>query len=311
MNKNIDYIPLDNIEQNASTEDEILEIQESNDQELLIPKNNVAQIDVEESNENDEENENPIGVVVENNNNIEASTSETIRNPFLPSSSTNNSTSETISGKLKKSILSEFRFFKKKPKSSKPFVINSHDGVFSNLNEKPEIRSDALPTYTEVTGEAEFDPFYGYEVTYCRIGEFYGEMLINSIPAGTWAGMVLSAFFSFIFDFIGFIMTFFLSTSHGTRKGALIGVALTIFRYGLLIITDSDNPMDGSPADEEFEYNGINGIVDQWWYGKWVGFAMMGLSIFIIYYSISRFKRILKVKEFADNHPDRVPEINL
>jgi len=307
MNKdtNTDYIPLENIEPTTSTEDEILEVHEENDQELLIPKNNVAQIEVE--NVSDDENDNAIGVVVENNN-AEASTSETIRNPFLPSSS--NSTPDTLPGKLKKSFLSEFGFFRKKPKANKPYVIQSHDGVFSNLNEKPEIRSDALPTYTQVTGEAEYDPFQGYEVTYCRIGEFYGEMLIDSIPAGTWAGLVLSAFFSFIFDFIGFIMTFFLSTSHGTRKGALVGLALTMIRYGLLIITDTD-PVDGSPADEEFEYNGMNGIMDQWWFGKWVGFAMIGISIFIIYDSIRRFKKVLKVKEYADSHPDRVPEISL
>jgi len=307
MNKDIntDYIPLENIDPTTSADDEILELPEENDEELLIPKNNVAQIEVE--NESDEENDNAIGVVVENN--AEASTSETVTNPFLPS--TSNSTPETFQDKLKKSFLSEFRFFRKKPKANKPYVIQSHDGVFSNLNEKPEIRSDALPTYTQVTGEAEYDPFCGYEVTYCRIGEFYGEMLINSIPAGTWAGLIISAFFSFIFDFIGFIMTFFLSTSHGTRKGALIGLALTMIRYGLIIITDSEDPADGSPADEEFEYNGMNGLFEQWWFGKWVGFVMMAFAVFIIYHSITRFKTILKVKEYADNHPERVPEISL
>lgn len=295
---------MENIDPTTSAEDEILEVHEDNDEELLIPKNEVAQIEVE--NVSDDEN---IGVVVENNN-AEASTSETIRNPFLPSSS-NNSTPETLPGKLKKSFLSEFGFFRKKPKANKGYVIQSHDGVFSNLNEKPEIRSDALPTYTQVTGEAEYDPFCGYEVTYCRIGEYYGEMLIDSIPAGTWAGLVLSAFFSFIFDFIGFIMTFFLSTSHGTRKGALIGLACTILRYGLLIITDNDDPSEGTPADDEFEYNGMNALFEQWWFGKWVGFVMVGLSLVIIYDSIRRFKRILKVKEYADQHPERVPEISL
>ncbi|OUM60531.1 hypothetical protein PIROE2DRAFT_21071 [Piromyces sp. E2] len=303
MNKdtNTDYIPLQNIDPTTTAEDEILEVHEENDEELLIPKNDVAQIEVQ--NASDDEND-AVGVVI-NSNNAEASTSETIQNPFLPS--TSNSTPESLPGKLKKSFLSEFGFFRKKPKSNKPYVIHSHDGVFSNLNEKPEIRSDALPTYTQVTGEAEFDPFYGYEVTYCRIGEFYGEMLIDGIPAGTWLGLILSAFFSMIFDFIGFIMTFFLSTSHGTRKGAIIGLAVTLIRYGIVIITGDIDASD----DEEYEYNGLNGIFEQPWFGKWVGFVMVGISVFIIYHSITRFKRILKVKEFADSHPDRVPEISI
>jgi len=310
MSRNPDpeYLPLENIESNLN--DDIIEVLEENDQEPLVPKsNNTAQLEIEEA---EDENDNIIGVVVnEDNANASSSTSENIQNPFLPSTSNPSAAPQnnTLKSKLKNSFLSEFRFFRKTPKPKKPYIVQSHDGVFSNLNEKPEIRSDALPTYSQVTGEAEFDPFYGYEVAYCHIGEFYGEMLINNIPAGTWAGLVLSAFFSSIFDFIGFIMTFFLSTSHGTRKGALIGLAITLIRYGVIIM--SGNVSLDSPTDDELEYNGINGLADYWWFGKWVGLVMIAIAIFIIYHSISRFKRILKVKDYAEKHPDRVPEFNI
>lgn len=291
-------------------DDEIIEVTEENDQELLIPKNNdVAQIEVEETDEN---NNNDIGVVIENSDNNTTTNevnnvSETIRNPFLPSSSSSTSTPNSFQNKLKRSFLSEFRFFRKTPK--KP-VIHSTDGVFSNLNEKPEIRSDALPSYTQVTGEPEFDPFYGYEVAYCHIGEFYGEMLFDSIPAGSWGGLALSAFFSFIFDFIGFIMTFFLSTSHGTRKGALIGLGLTLIRYGIYVLTDIEDTA-GDVTNDELEAIGYNGLVDQWWFGKWVGIVMIAVAVFLIYHSITRFRRVLKAKDYADKHPERVPEINI
>jgi len=279
---------------------------EENDEELLIPKNDVAQIEIEED---DDDHGHVLGETVNSGN--AASTSATsseepLQNPFVTTSS-ENTNSNSFGSKLKKSFLSEFRFFRKKPKVKKPYVIQSHDGVFSNLNEKPEVRSDALPTYTQVTGEAEYDPFHGYDVTYCRIGDFYGEMLIDNIPAGTWAGLLLSAFFSCIFDFIGFIMTFFLSTSHGTRKGALIGLSITLARYGLMIITGDDF----GATEDELEENGVAGLYDVWWFGSWVGFVMIGLSIFIVYQSISRFRRILKVKAYAEAHPERVPEINL
>ncbi|KAG4093414.1 hypothetical protein H8356DRAFT_1277730 [Neocallimastix lanati (nom. inval.)] len=312
--KNTDYIPLENFDPTTSS-DEIIEVQEENDQDLLIPKNNnVAQIEVDESDEdnivvnttvnnNDSNDNNNNGDNVSSNNE-----SESVRNPFLPStSSSSTSTPNSIQNKLKKSFLSEFRFFRKTPK--KP-VIHSVDGVFSNLNEKPEVRSDALPTYTQVTGEPELDPFYGYEVAYCHIGEFYGEMLFNSIPAGTWGGLIISALFSFIFDFIGFIMTFFLSTSHGTRKGSLIGLGLTLIRYGFYILIGIEDTA-GDTTTDELESIGYNGLIDQWWFGKWVGFVMIGIAAFIIYHSITRFIRVLKAKEYADKHPERVPEINL
>jgi len=314
--KNTDYIPLDNIEPSSTSnlDDEIIEVTEENDQELLIPKNNtVAQIEVEETDE-DNNKINDIGVVVETNddnstnNNSNNNVSEIIRNPFLPSSSSSSSSvPNSFQNKLKRSFLSEFRFFRKTPK--KP-VIHSTDGVFSNLNEKPEIRSDALPSYTQVTGEPEFDPFYGYEVAYCHIGEFYGEMLFDSIPAGSWGGLILSAFFSFIFDFIGFIMTFFLSTSHGTRKGALIGLGFTLIRYGIYVLTGIEDTA-GDVTNEELDAIGYNGLVDQWWFGKWVGVAMIAIALLLIYHSITRFIRVLKAKDYADKHPERVPEINI
>jgi len=312
MNKdsNTDYIPLNNIDP-TTTEDEIIEVHEENDQELLIPKNNVAQIEVEE----EEDNSSKIDVVVNNNanndnntNNNSSNDSETTQNPFLPSTSTaSTSAPNSIPKKIKKSFLSEFGFFRKAPKKTP--VIHSIDGVFSNLNEKPEIRSDALPTYTQVTGESELDPLYGHEVAYCHFGDYYGELLIDSIPAGTWSGLLLSAFFSCIFDLIGFIMTFFLSTSHGTRKGALVGLSLTFIKYGYYIVSGKGLE-DGTPTDDELEYNGIKGLYEEWWFGEWVGYVMIILASYLAYHSISRFRRILKVKEYADKHPDQIPEIS-
>jgi len=305
-NTNTDYIPLDNIDP-AGAEDEIIEVPEENDQELLIPKNNVAQIEVEEE---EEDNSSKIDVVVNDNtnNNTNSNEGESTQNPFLPSTSTaSTSAPNTLQKKIKKSFLSEFGFFRKTPK--KTTVIRPIDGVFSNLNEKPEVRSDALPTYTQVTGESDQDPLYGHEVAYCHFGDYYGELLIDSIPAGTWSGLILSAFFSSIFDLIGFIMTFFLSTSHGTRKGALVGLSLTFIKYGYYIVT-GEGLEDGTPTDDELEYNGIKGLYEEWWFGEWVGYVMIILAGYLAYHSISRFRRILKVKDYADKHPDQIPEIS-
>jgi len=303
---NTNYIPLDDIDSTIG-EEEIIEIPEKNDEELLIPKNTIPQIDVEE---NEEENSSQIDVLVDNNSN--SNENEAIQNPFIPSTSTASisaeaSNSNSVQKKIKNSFLSEFKFFRKSPK--KTFAIHSIDGVFSNLNEKPEVRSDALPTYTQISGESDFDPLYGHEVAYCHFGDYYGELLIDSIPAGTWSGLILSAFFSSIFDLIGFIMTFFLSTSHGTRKGALVGLSLTFIKYGYYIVT-GEGLEDGTPTDDELEYNGIKGLYEEWWFGEWVGYVMIILAGYLAYHSISRFRRILKVKDYADKHPDQIPEIS-
>jgi hypothetical protein len=52
------------------------------------------------------------------------------------------------------------------------------------------------------------------------------------------------------FDFIGFVLTFFLATSHSAREGARAGLGLTLIRYGTYV-HDHGNDPDGMKSWEE------------------------------------------------------------
>jgi len=300
-NTNTDYIPLDNIDP-AGAEDEIIEVPEENDQELLIPKNNVAQIEVEEE---EEDNSSKIDVVVNDNtnNNTNSNEGESTQNPFLPSTSTaSTSAPNTLQKKIKKSFLSEFGFFRKTPK--KTTVIRPIDGVFSNLNEKPEVRSDALPTYTQVTGESDQDPLYGHEVVFCRYSDICMELLIDNLTPGSWPGFMVSIFIVMSLDLLGFLMTLFFSSSHGSKKGAFAGLSMLFLKYGYFVM----------PVNVNENYEGassMNEEINELYSSERVGYTLIILAVLLLFYSISKFKKILKIQEYAYKYPDQIREIQI
>ncbi|ORX86251.1 hypothetical protein BCR32DRAFT_290110 [Anaeromyces robustus] len=112
--------------------------------------------------------------------------------------------------------------------------INTHDGVFSNLNQKPEIRSTRLPTYYEVTGNYANeldDP--SIEVSIGQDIDNFGELLINDLQVGSWYSFWGTVIVSSIFEFIGFIFTFFLTSSHSAKDGSVFGLGIILFKYAI------------------------------------------------------------------------------
>jgi len=298
---NTNYIPLDDIDSTIG-EEEIIEIPEKNDEELLIPKNTIPQIDVEE---NEEENSSQIDVLVDNNSN--SNENEAIQNPFIPSTSTASisaeaSNSNSVQKKIKNSFLSEFKFFRKSPK--KTFAIHSIDGVFSNLNEKPEVRSDALPTYTQISGESDFDPLYGHEVVFCRYSDICMELLIDNLTPGSWPGFMVSIFIVMSLDLLGFLMTLFFSSSHGSKKGAFAGLSMLFLKYGYFVM----------PVNVNENYEGassMNEEINELYSSERVGYTLIILAVLLLFYSISKFKKILKIQEYAYKYPDQIREIQI
>jgi hypothetical protein len=82
------------------------------------------------------------------------------------------------------------------------------DGVFANMSAKPE----APPSY-----DNDDSPPPGYfEETIYTVSE-EGHILIDGFPVGEPFSLIVNAFVSTCFDFIGFLMTMLLSNSHAAR----------------------------------------------------------------------------------------------
>lgn len=57
-------------------------------------------------------------------------------------------------------------------------------------------------------------------------------MIIDDLPAGSVLIFAFNLFTSFFFQFLGFVITYFLSTTHAARYGSRAGLGLTFIQYG-------------------------------------------------------------------------------
>ncbi|KAJ3041874.1 hypothetical protein HDV00_008578 [Rhizophlyctis rosea] len=125
-----------------------------------------------------------------------------------------------------------------------PFPTRGNDGVFANLSAKPEgnpssgkaFQEIEPPSYSDVVTDSSPPPFYETTVFAATTGED-GEVLIDGLPVGNYFAFFVNMFISMSFDFIGFLLTSLMSTSHAARCGSRSGLGFTLIRYGLYIQT--------------------------------------------------------------------------
>lgn len=111
-------------------------------------------------------------------------------------------------------------------------VLDTNDGVFSNLSAKPSVNNsnpitDHLPSYDE----ASHDPSPPYWET--SVMSEFDEIYIDGIPVGNVLNFLWSLMVSVLFQFIGFVITYLLHTSHAAKNGAQFGLGVTILNMAL------------------------------------------------------------------------------
>jgi hypothetical protein len=57
-------------------------------------------------------------------------------------------------------------------------------------------------------------------------------MIVDDLPTGSVLIFAFNLFTSFFFQFFGFVITYFLSTTHAARYGSRAGLGLTFIQYG-------------------------------------------------------------------------------
>ncbi|ODV90017.1 hypothetical protein CANCADRAFT_16786, partial [Tortispora caseinolytica NRRL Y-17796] len=130
------------------------------------------------------------------------------------------------------------------------------DGVFANIPAKPEgsdrlQRDEELPPYEQAAADAA--PPY-WETTVLSSG-IYNEILVDGMPVGTALSFIWNFAVSYSFEFVGFLFTYALHTSHSSKNGSWAGFGLCILQYGISIRTmpqSSDphsDPSVSNPSD--------------------------------------------------------------
>ncbi|PSR79016.1 hypothetical protein PHLCEN_2v7203 [Hermanssonia centrifuga] len=222
-------------------------------------------------------------------------------------------------------------------------VVSSHaigggmnnDGVFANVMAKPsravevqdangdiymvpeEVQGQAPPSYNEAQADAV--PQYWENTVHATSLDPNADMIVDDLPTGSWYLFVANIFISYFFQFIGFLFTYLLHTTHAAKYGSRAGLGMTLIQYGFYsrrqfadeigeIVpatswneTTEGGPMMtiGGPSEGRRAMDPTNGTsVEVNWDGydltsrDWVAFLLMTLGWFLLLSSLAGFYRV-------------------
>lgn len=162
-----------------------------------------------------------------------------------------------------------------------------NDGVFANLTAKPDNpggldivgegpdKDEVLPPYEA----AQHDPSPAYwETTVIAPSGPLGpdDILVDGMPVGNVFSFVWNLLVSMSFQFVGFLLTFILHTTHAAKNGSRAGLGITLIQLGFYLKQRTDG-LSSIPGDE----TGLNGGLGpseseqswSWWNGPGGGGA--------------------------------------
>ncbi len=94
-------------------------------------------------------------------------------------------------------------------------------------------QADSVPPYWETTVHAPFSP------------DSMGELMIDALPTGSLFSFLCNMLVSISFQFIGFLLTYLLHTTHAARLGSRAGLGVTLIQYGFALRGRLDDVSDG------------------------------------------------------------------
>lgn len=137
----------------------------------------------------------------------------------------------------------------------------NNDGVFANVTAKPsrpvritegddtyivpeDSRAEAPPSYAAAQADA-VPPYWETTVHAPFPGDSVGDMIIDSLPTGSLFSFLWNMLVSISFQFVGFLLTYLLHTSHAARLGSRAGLGITLIQYGFALRSRVDVPVAG------------------------------------------------------------------
>ncbi|GJE84068.1 metal homeostatis BSD2 family protein [Phanerochaete sordida] len=123
-----------------------------------------------------------------------------------------------------------------------------NDGVFANVTAKPsrpvrvtegdntylvpeESQKDAPPSYASAQADA-VPPYWETTIHAPASGSGPGDVMIESLPTGSLFSFLWNMLVSISFQFVGFLLTYLLHTTHAAKLGSRAGLGITLIQYG-------------------------------------------------------------------------------
>jgi hypothetical protein len=148
--------------------------------------------------------------------------------------------------------------------------------------------------------------------------------MLEDLPVGTFIVFACNVFISFFFQFVGFLMTYLMHTTHAAKYGSRVGLGLTMIQYGYFTrvaqIEGMPTPNDDNGFFGTVTFNSttvtttsVNGTTTEeideattaayahWLQSReWLAFIFMALGWFIVltscigFFRVKRYERSLR-----------------
>ncbi|KAI9269076.1 hypothetical protein BDA99DRAFT_503479 [Phascolomyces articulosus] len=187
--------------------------------------------------------------------------------------------------------------------SSRPAILPvTNDGVFSNMSAKPDRDGNKLdetpPAYEEAAADA--TPPY-WQTTIIAPPGMGDIILVESMPVGNLFNFAWNLLVSASFQFVGFMLTYLLHTSHAAKQGSRAGLGITFVQYGFYIrsrgslddfeLADDSTDSDSDTSDQDSTNADI------------IAYILMLLGWFIIIRAIGDYIRARKMENIIAQEP--------
>lgn len=196
--------------------------------------------------------------------------------------------------------------------SASPYIPPSGtDGVFANLSAKPdsdtpdEKYDEPLPSYESAAAD-QAPPYW--ETTIITPGLDNDEVYVDGYPVGTFFAFVWNAMISMSFQFVGFLLTYLLASSHAAKNGSRAGLGVILIQYGFYLRDSSgaqspDGTILPDPDDAEAPV-GENGPMpddnipaQQFPKAEWMSYLLMVIGWFILIRSVGEYYRVKQLEK--------------
>ncbi|CAO3612669.1 unnamed protein product [Mucor hiemalis] len=179
----------------------------------------------------------------------------------------------------------------------------STDGVFANMSAKPETESNKLdetpPTYEEAAADA--TPPYWQTTIIAPAG--MGDMvLVEGMPVGGIFAFFWNLLISASFQFVGFMLTYLLHTSHASKQGSRAGLGVSLVQTGFYIRsrgTLEDDDLLDSTSSSSSQKSKPDDSTD----ADIVAYFLMMLGWFIIIRSLTDYFRAKQMEKIICSEP--------
>jgi len=179
------------------------------------------------------------------------------------------------------------------------------DGVFANLSAKPDPENpdgkydEPLPSYE--TAAADAAPPY-WETTIITPGMDSDEVYVDGLPVGNFFAFIWNAMISMSFQFVGFLLTYLLASSHAARNGSRAGLGVILVQYGFYL-RDTPNVPDGTVLPDPEDNGDTPPVPDDSMpveslpKAEWMSYLLMVIGWFILIRSVGEYYRVKQLEK--------------